>query len=226
MASFETHLMVTTTVVGIATIPLLSSGMITTTEGVVVLFFGVIGGILPDIDSDNSIPIQIAFKILALILPLILVLNFADDMPLLHIAGAWFLASLLFYLVFTYIFLPLTKHRGIFHTIAMGIVLGELTTLFMIHSLNISDKISLFSGIYISFGFLIHLVLDEIYSVNLLGVSFKRSFGSALKIYDKGNIFGSVIINVLAVALFFVLPNIILNTLQELWELLSSMPIY
>jgi len=225
MASFETHLTVTTTVTGVITIPLLSSGVVTTSEGVLLLFFGVIGGMLPDIDSDHSIPIQIAFKILSLILPLILVLNFANDMPLLYIAGAWFVASLIFYLVFTYIFLPITSHRGIFHTIPMGILLGELTALFMMHSLDIADSISIFSGIYISFGFMIHLILDEVYSVNLIGASLKRSFGSAFKLYDSNNIIGSIIINIMAIGLFFYLPNII-KILSNISNLLQNMPIY
>ena len=37
------------------------------------------------------------------------------------------------------------------------------------------------SGLFVSVGYVIHLVLDEIYSVDLTGARVKRSFGTALK---------------------------------------------
>ena len=225
MASFETHLVFTTVVTGVVTIPLLSSGMVGSVEGITLLFFGVIGGMLPDVDSDHSIPIQITYKVISLILPLILIFNFANELPLLQILFAWIISTIVFYIIFTYVFLPLTVHRGVFHTIAMGIVSGELTSLFIIHVLGTADKIALLSGIYVAFGFLLHLLLDEIYSVNLLGVSLKRSFGSAFKIYDSGNITGSIIINLMAVALFFTLPNM-MGTFKDLLALLQNVQIY
>ena len=225
MASFETHLVFTTVITGVVTIPLLSAGMVNSIEGISLLCLGVIGGMLPDVDSDHSIPIQITYKVISLILPLILIFNFANELPLLQILFAWIISTLVFYIIFTYIFLPLTVHRGVFHTLAMGIVSGELTSLFMIYGLDIADKIALLSGIYVAFGFFLHLLLDEIYSVNLLGVSLKRSFGSAFKIYDSGNIIGSIIINLMAVALFFTLPNMN-NIFKDLLDLLQNIAIY
>ena len=225
MASFETHLTVTTGVVGVVSIPLLSSGMINTTEGILLLFLGVAGGMLPDIDSDRSIPVQITFKILALILPLIIVFNFANHLPLLKIAGVWLVSSLVLYIIFTYIFLPMTRHRGIFHTIGMGVLFGELTSLLMLHLLDVGQNIAILSGIYVTFGFMVHLILDEAYSVDLLNTSLKRSFGSALKVYSKRNILGSFVVNILAIALFFSLPNIF-ETLGKLADLFKSIEVY
>jgi len=225
MASFETHLTVTTAVVGVVTIPLLSSGIVDTNESVLLLFFGVIGGMLPHIDSDNSIPVKIAFKILSLILPLLILLKFAGDLPLLKIGLFWILASIGLYIVFTYGFLKLTVHRGIFHTIGMGLVLGESTALFMLHVLHSAEELAVLSGIYVTFGFLLHLLLDELYSVNLSNATLKRSFGTALKLYNKNNIFGSIVINILAVGLLFVLPDFE-DVLHKIWTLLSNMAIF
>ena len=225
MASFETHLTVTTAVVGVVTIPLLSSGIVDTNESVLLLFLGVIGGMLPDIDSDNSIPVKIAFKILSLILPLLILFQFAGDLPLLKIGLFWILASIGLNVVFTYGFLKLTVHRGIFHTIGMGFVLGESTALFMLHVLHTGNELAVLSGIYVTFGFLLHLLLDELYSVNLSNATLKRSFGTALKLYDKNNIFGSIFVNILAIGLLFVLPNFE-DVLLEIWTLLSSMAIF
>jgi len=225
MASFETHLIVTTATVGVVTIPLLSAGMVNSVEGIALLFLGVIGGMLPDVDSNHSIPTQITYKVISLILPFVLIFNYANELPLLQILFVWIISTLAFYIIFTYIFLPLTVHRGIFHTVAMGIVAGELTSLFIIHILGIADKIAVLAGIYVVFGFLLHLLLDEIYSVNFLSVSLKRSFGSAFKIYDSGNITGSIIINLTAVTLFFTLPNM-MDIFKDLLDLFQGIVIY
>ena len=225
MASFETHLTVTTAVTGVVTIPLLASGMFDANESILLLFFGVVGGMLPDIDSDNSIPIKIAFKMLSLILPLLILFKFAGDLPLMKIGLFWILASIGLYVVFTYGFLKLTTHRGLFHTIGMGLLLGEMTVLLMVHVLHTAEMLAILSGIYIAFGFLLHLLLDEFYSVDLLNISLKRSFGTALKLYDKNNIFGSVVVNILAIGLLFVLPDFE-NVLHDIGALLSGTVIF
>ncbi len=40
------------------------------------------------------------------------------------------------------------------------------------------------AGLFVFIGFLIHLILDEIYAVDFSGARLKRSFGSALKLFD------------------------------------------
>ena len=225
MASFETHLTVATIGVGVLTVPLLSSGMIDTYEAILLLSLGVVGGMLPDIDSDNSIPVKIAFKVISLIFPLIIIFKFSADLALLKIVGLWIISSLILYMIFTYGFLKMTVHRGVFHTIGMGIVLGELLALFFIYALHINHTLSIFSGIYLTLGFIIHLILDEVYSVDLYNSRLKRSFGTALKLYDRKNIVGSLIVNILSIVLFFLLPNII-EELRGLSNLLESVKIF
>ena len=39
-------------------------------------------------------------------------------------------------------------------------------------------------GLFVLIGFIIHLVLDEIYSVDVEGAVIKKSFGTALKLFD------------------------------------------
>lgn len=55
-------------------------------------------------------------------------------------------------------------------------------------------------------GFLIHLILDEIVSLNAFGMSFKKSLGSALKIYDKNNHLGSILIYIAIIILQIIYP--------------------
>ena len=41
------------------------------------------------------------------------------------------------------------------------------------------------TGLFVSVGYVIHLVLDEVYSVDLTGARVKRSFGTALKLISS-----------------------------------------
>ena len=43
--------------------------------------------------------------------------------------------------------------------------------------------ISWFLGLFLMFGAIVHLLLDEMFSVNLLGLSVKKSFGTAFKVF-------------------------------------------
>jgi len=225
MASFNTHLSVATVAVGVITVPLLSWGMINIYEAILLLFFGVIGGMLPDIDSDNSIPVKITMKIFSLIIPLLVIFNFTSQLELLKIFALWILFSIVLYMIFTYGFLKLTVHRGIFHTIGMGVVCGELVALFLINSLGLEENLAMLAGLYVLFGYLTHLLLDEVYSVDLYNSKLKRSFGSAFKIYDKKNIVGSIFVNALAIALFYMLPNL-LKLLNEIENIVQNVKLY
>ncbi len=56
---------------------------------------------------------------------------------------------------------------------------------------------------FIFFCFLVHLLLDELVSLNALGISIKKSFGTALKLYDKHNIYGSISLYVLIAIMLY-----------------------
>ena len=55
-------------------------------------------------------------------------------------------------------------------------------------------------------GYMVHLVLDEIYSVDVLGTRVKRSFGTAVKFYDGRRIDHSIAMAVATVAVLLVTP--------------------
>lgn len=69
MASFEQHVNVAVIATGVTIVPFYSSGVVDTSQSLVLLAFGVFGGVLPDLDSDSSKPVQIAFRILSIFLP-------------------------------------------------------------------------------------------------------------------------------------------------------------
>ena len=41
------------------------------------------------------------------------------------------------------------------------------------------------AGLFVLLGYIIHLILDEIYAVDFTGAHLKRSFGSALKLFES-----------------------------------------
>lgn len=207
MASFEQHVNVAVISSGVIVAPMHSAGLLDINQSLIALGLGLIGGILPDLDSDNSKPVQIAFKMLSIFIPLIIVLLIASNIAVLYMLILWLMSTLLLHLVLFKMFLSMTTHRGLIHTLPMGILFGELTALFAYGILDADAKFSLISGFFIFFGFMVHLSLDELFSVNALGLRMKKSFGTALKLYDKNNKTGSLILYASIVVLFIALPS-------------------
>ena len=129
-----------------------------------------------------------------------------ENLSILAIIAIWFFSSLLLHLTLFKIFLTLTSHRGIFHSIPMGLLFAELTTLLFYKVLYVDATFSITAGAFLFFGFILHLLLDELFSINALGLSIKKSFGSALKLYDKNNIIGTIILYALVASLYSIIP--------------------
>jgi hypothetical protein len=63
------------------------------------------------------------------------------------------------------------------------------------------------SGFFIGFGFLVHLLLDELYSVDLTNRRMKKSFGTALKLYSYRNKTSSILMLICTLALAWITPQ-------------------
>ena len=55
--------------------------------------------------------------------------------------------------------------------------------------------------------FIIHLLLDELYSVDFMNRRIKRSFGTALKLVDTRYAYTSSLIVALCIGLYFITPS-------------------
>jgi hypothetical protein len=179
---------------------------------ILMIFFGILGSIFPDIDLKTSTPAKYMRNFLMIFLTLFFFL-FSESLGLIDFFREFFnyttlvnykyfynilnlIISLTFPTIIIFILQKTMKHRGILHSIPFGlfssIIIFELFQ-------NINNQYGLLlNSFYISFlfftGFLTHLILDEIYSVDLVNKRIKKSFGSALKILDKKNLFGSFIL--------------------------------
>lgn len=140
-----------------------------------------VGGMIPDLDSDSGVPVREMFGLAAIVVPLTMV-------PRLQYMGATqesILATLLFgYVIIRYglarVFKRFTVHRGMFHSLPAMVVAG-LVVYLGYHSAHRDIRI-LFAGGVMT-GFLSHLVLDELYSVDIRGVKVKlnKYAGTAVK---------------------------------------------
>ena len=206
MASFAQHVNTAVVISGITIAPLYSSSLIDINQALALLFFGMIGGILPDIDLENSKPIQITSSILSIFIPLLAILTLLQSLSISKMLFIWFLSSVLLHFFIFKILLHFTIHRGVIHSIPMGFLFSHCITIMFYNILEFEELFSLLCGLFLFIGFVIHLILDEIVSLNAFGMSFKKSLGSALKFYDKNNLIGSILLYISIIILQVIYP--------------------
>ncbi|GAA59458.1 hypothetical protein P20652_1321 [Pseudoalteromonas sp. BSi20652] len=216
MANFNTHLNTAVIITGLASASLLSAGHIDLEGALWLWFLGSIGGLLPDIDSDNSTSLDTIFNLFALC-AVLLVLHYITTELIIEISFIeLILVPLLVYgfmkFIIRSIFEWITVHRGSCHSL-LFILLCALLTTQVTWQLNdqSTTQAAVFAwltGGFILVGGLIHLLLDEIYSVDLSNVTIKRSFGTALKIADFDNKLITVSSVIALAGLIYVAPPI------------------
>ena len=170
----------------------------------VAFILGCLGGVLPDIDSDSSKPVQMLFGYLGVILPVVMLTQLFPngavmENVLLTAVGGYFVVR---YLI-SALFLKFTTHRGIIHSVPAVVICGLLTYLLFRKS---DSSARLVFAIVCAIGYLVHLILDEVWSVNLMGLRMKKSFGSALTMSSKSTfitIMAYTTILILVVIIFF-----------------------
>ena len=207
MANFKTHLLIAATASGMASVAIVATGLVYPFEIGRYFSLGVAGGLLPDIDSDQAIPCKIFFSLLALcgafwaVFWALPVYSFAE-------LGIIWIAVFLFirYGVFE-AFARLTVHRGVFHSALASVFFSLVTVNISYHLLGRSILTAWMSGYFVGMGYLVHLTLDEIYSVDLMNNRMKKSFGTALKIISINNIKASVLMILLTLSLYSISPN-------------------
>ena len=192
MANFNTHLNVAALLTGVSSASLVAAGHIELDTAIWLWFLGTIGGLLPDIDSDNSTSLDTIFNIFAFSVILIIMrymtsayfgeLSFVEVIAIPVVTY-----GLMKYGLMT-MFERLTVHRGSCHSLLFLVLCGLLTTQVIANVDGINsdkaDSLAWLSGGFVFLGGFIHLMLDEMYSVDLRNIKIKRSFGTALKLVD------------------------------------------
>ena len=185
MAMFPTHIKCSTLAgIGGGVVAFVGYGVPLTTSAVGAGLC-CIGGILPDIDSGPGIPLREITTFLASVVPTMLItrlLSYSFTQESLILAGAAIYVGIRFGL--SHFLREYTVHRGMFHSFPSMAIFGELTYLLFYGE---SMFVRLFMVGAVCLGFFIHLLLDEIYSVEWDGKPrVKKSFGTAMKFVGTG----------------------------------------
>ena len=142
-----------------------------------------IGGMLPDLDSDSGIPVREMLCFVSVLIPMLMIQRFR--------ALGWtpemmvFAAGVMYVTIrfgIGHIFKRYTKHRGMWHSLPAAAIAGLITFLVC---LSPEFNVRLFKSWAVVLGFISHLFLDEIYSVDFRGRKLKKSAGTAMKFWGK-----------------------------------------
>lgn len=206
MANFATHIGVGTVVSGMLATLTLAADVVAPENLVAVTMAGVLGSVLPDIDLKDSRAGRAMFAGLAAFFSFAVLFTFAEKFS---IAELWLLSIgtfLFFRFVVHAIFHRMSYHRGIYHSILAGVFFAFVTAIAYRYLLGRHEGVAWLAGGFMFVGYMVHLVLDEIYSVDVLGTRVKRSFGTALKFYDGRRLDHSLAMAVATVAVLFLTP--------------------
>jgi membrane-bound metal-dependent hydrolase YbcI (DUF457 family) len=193
-----------------------------------------VSGMLPDLDSDSGIPLREAVGFCAAFVPMLMVdrlqrFGCSHEMMVL-IAGVIYVFIRFGMAEF---FRRYTVHRGMWHSIPAALSCGMFA--FLVVSCE-DMSIRLYKTIAIVLGFMSHLILDEIWSVDYKrgGYVFKSSFGSALKFWGpsaQANMISYLLVVALGTMVYFDpgfmerfgpprsdVPHTAWQVIQSLWD--------
>lgn len=145
-----------------------------------------LGGLLPDLDSDSGVPVRELFGFCAAAAPILLFERVksrcqqSTEQTLVVLSTVYLFIRYLL----SYLFKHFTVHRGMFHSVPAVLIAG--LTAYLLYPSD-DARLRLFLSGAIMLGYLSHLVLDEIYSVDFLGarLHLNKYAGSALKLFSK-----------------------------------------
>ncbi|MEY6431064.1 metal-dependent hydrolase [Thioalkalicoccus limnaeus] len=222
MANFSTHLYGAAVVSSAAALGLHSAGLADTTQAQTYFAIGVIGGLLPDIDADSSRPVRAFFSFTGALAAFLVCFALVDRFPVVELALIWSLVYLTVrYGVFE-VFIRFTVHRGIWHSWLAMLFVALATANLAYWALGLPAWDAWVCAGFVAIGYLTHLCLDEIASVDLLNSRVKRSFGTAMKPFSLRSPGASLAMAAAAALLLFSAPSLMPvieagRSLDEAW---------
>jgi hypothetical protein len=206
MADFATHMGWGAVGAGLAASATYAADIVPSSELLTLTTAGVIGSVLPDIDLEKAIPSRSLFTGLGLALAFVVLFNFRATYSIIELWLIWLAVFVSIRFGAYHIFHRTAIHRGIFHSLLAALFFMALTAVIIAYSLGRDPVVAWMGGLFVFFGYVIHLVLDEIYSVDVTGVRLKRSFGSALKLFDRHSVSASLLMAGALVATLLITP--------------------
>jgi membrane-bound metal-dependent hydrolase YbcI (DUF457 family) len=186
LAAFGTHLAVGVTVSGLAATAAYAGGLASPAQMLFLLGLGTAGSLAPDLDSDRSAPVRVLFTLLSLSGAFAVLFAAARHYPTVaELAVIWLVSFLLLRWAVFALLQRLTRHRGMFHSVPAALLAGSATAALLFQLGGRSPTESWMAGAFVTFGYLVHLILDELCSLNVFGSRARRSLGTALKLWSS-----------------------------------------
>ncbi len=140
-----------------------------------------VSGMLPDVDSNAGKPLRESMAFAAAVVPMMMIDRFRQlgmTPESIVLAGAGIYLFIRF--VVARWLRSYTVHRGMFHSLPAAVIFGELAFLLSSGSL----ELRIYKAGAVATGYLSHLVLDELYSIEWHRgrLRLKNSFGTAVKL--------------------------------------------
>lgn len=168
--------------------------LLTLPQALVVFGTGLGGALLPDVDSQSSLPRAWFSRLMGVGIPVWFYPQIAfrwEQQPLYligHLVGYLVVGYVLIGLLVRLLLSKLTVHRGVLHSLPFALLVSQVTYLLMFS--RMSADMALLAAGAAGGGVLVHLILDEWHAVRFkykLIPVFKRSRGSALKILGSSS---------------------------------------
>jgi len=207
LAAFSVHLSVGLAASGLAATTALVGRVATPGETLAYLALGTLGSLLPDLDADGSAPVRTSFTLAAATIAFLAMFLLAERFPtvaelvLLWVAAFLFARWALFALL-----TRVTVHRGMLHSVPAAAFFGLAAAAAAHRGAGAPAVAAWTAGAFVTLGYLVHLLLDEIYSVNLFGARARRSLGSALKLWSGRGPAATLAAYLAALSAFLVAP--------------------
>jgi hypothetical protein len=165
-----------------------------------------VSGMLPDLDSDSGVPLRETSMFVAAIAPMLMIDRFRD-FGLSHETMA--LAAMIVYILIRFVavefFKRFTVHRGMWHSLPAAASAGLIAYVVMPCP---TESIRVYKSIAVVVGFLVHLIMDEIWSIDFAhGFRLKKSFGTALKFFGNSALANIMVWGMFAGLLYFAMSD-------------------
>lgn len=205
MANFTTHIGVGTIVSGALATITLAADVVAPENLVAVTMAGVLGSVLPDIDLKDSRPSHAMFSGLAVFFSFVVLFTFAHRLSVAELWILWLGTLLMVRYLAHFIFHRMSYHRGIYHSILAALFFAFFTAV-LFKLLGRPEGVAWLAAGFMFIGYMVHLTLDEIYSVDVMDTRVKASFGTALKFLDKKHPGHSIAMALATIAVFMFTP--------------------
>lgn len=183
MANFQTHISAST-ILGVTygTVAYTQFG-VSAGHACVAAGLCSVAGMLPDLDHKLGVPLREMLCFVSLMVPMLMIRRFEEigfsPEQMVFISGVLYV---LIRFVGGELFRKFTVHRGMWHSIPAAVLAGMVTYLIC---LSPENEIRLMKSWAVVLGFMLHLLLDELYSVDLMNRRIKKSSGTAMKFFGK-----------------------------------------